>query len=84
MNIPINEPKKDTIWDIMRNRRVVFSMSLDDGFASIEMIKNYQDKEKMMVKFFDEDGACQEDMEISVEDVSNVAKFVEELNALKI
>ena len=84
MNKPINEPKKDTIWDIMRNRSVVFSMSLRDGFANIEMDKDYQDREKMVVKFFDEEGVSQEDMAVSVDDVASIAKFVEELKALKI
>lgn len=83
MNKKIPEPRTENLWDIMRRSDAVFSLSIEGGFANIKMEKTYNDKENLVVKFYDEEGVSQEDMDVLANDVVKVGKFIQDLKAVR-
>jgi hypothetical protein len=71
------QPKK-TLAEVMKQYRVVFSISLSDGWANI----SFNDKGETTVQFLNEDGYAGEDSEQSLADVQKVAEFMGEMREL--
>lgn len=71
------QPKK-TLGEVMKQYRVVFSLSLSDGWANI----SFDDKGEAKVQFLNEDGYAAEDSEQSLADVQRVAGFMNEMREL--
>lgn len=73
--------KKETLTEIFKRNDAVISMSIKDGFANI---KFDNDNGKITVLFLNDEGYQNEDMEIGIEDVQRVGKFMEDLKSLKL
>jgi hypothetical protein len=73
--------KKETLTEIFKRNDAVISMSIKDGFANI---KFDNDNGSITVLFLNDEGYQNEDMEIGIEDVQRVGKFMEDLKSLKL
>lgn len=73
--------KTETLPEVFKRNDAVISMSIKDGFANI---KFDNDNGKITVLFLNDEGYQNEDMEIGIEDVQRVGKFMEDLKSLKL
>ena len=88
MNKAKLEPIKENFWSVFGKHNVVLSMSLSDGWANIEVVKDYKGNETLEVKFMDEEGRGVTDEcgdgGLPLEDVEKVAAFIKALRDLKL
>jgi len=72
--------KVETISDVMMRYEASFTIALRDGFAHIKFID-----QKMYVEWLNSEGYfCEEGHDIPLEDVTRVADFMRDLNALRL
>lgn len=71
--------KKETLPEIFNRNNAVISMNTKNGYANISF-----DKSEIKVKFLNEDGYQDEDMEMDIIDIQKVGKFMEDLKSLKL
>jgi hypothetical protein len=72
------EQSKKTLPEVMKQYRVVFSLSLSGGWANI----SFDDKGDAKVQFLNEEGYAAEDTEQSLADIQKVAEFMGEMRGL--
>lgn len=71
--------KRETLPTIFKRNNAVISMSTKDGYANIDFVDG-----KIVVKFLNEEGYQDEDLELDIEDIQKVSKFMEDLKSLKL
>jgi hypothetical protein len=78
------EPEREDFWKVIGRNDCVLSVSISSGFANISMQKDYTGNYAMVVKFFDEEGNCNEDMDIPAKDVLKVGIMLEDIKKLRL
>jgi hypothetical protein len=76
----IEKSKKETMSEIFKRNKAVISMDTKDGFANI----SFEDNGEITVKFLNEYGYQNDDMEINMEDVQRVGKFMQDLKEVRL
>ncbi len=71
--------KKETLAEIFNKNNAVISMSTKDGYANIDFVDG-----KIVVKFLNDEGYQGEDLELDINDIQKVAKFMEDLKSLRL
>lgn len=67
--------------EVMKEYNAVFSVALSDGFANI----SFNDKNEMVVEFLGDEGSPYTDgMELPLQDIDKVSKFMGELKVLRL
>lgn len=77
--MPEKTTKKETLPEIFNRNNAVIAIPTKDGYANIDFIGG-----EIVVKFLNEEGYQDEELELNIKDIQKVAKFMEDLKSLKL
>jgi hypothetical protein len=72
--------EQKTFASIMRAHNVVLSVGLSEGFANI----SFDENEKMVVQFLNDEGYAGEEIEHPIQDIDQVSRFIADLKSLRL
>lgn len=70
---------RETLPEIFNRNNAVIAVPTKDGYANIDFVSG-----EIVVKFLNEEGYQDEELELNIKDIQKVAKFMEDLKSLRL